>query len=945
MDAETFEDAAAAARRSREPAAYRAALELYAGDLLPEDRYETWAEESRGELRQLYLALLVEMSRICEEREDYEPAVEALRRVVSEEPTREEAHQGLMRLHALRGGRREAILQYERLRKYLFQKLQTEPDAASRRLYEDVLADRLPRAHPGLDTDTAETLQEAAGNHNLPNSPSSFVGRERDMVEIKRSLAMTQLLTLTGSGGSGKTRLALEVARDLVGIYPDGVWLVELAPLSDPALVPNAVAATLGVLDRPDLSLTDTLADSLGSRRILLVLDNCEHLIDACARLVDTLLRSCEHLRVLATSREALGIAGETNWLVPSLTVPDAGRLPAARSLPRYEAVRLFVERARSRLPAFELTSQNSRAVVEVCRRLDGIPLAIELATARMTALAVEQIAEKLEDSLKLLTGGSRTAEPRQQTLRAALAWSHDLLSEAERVTFRRLSVFAGGWTLEAAEEVCSASSAGRDEVLNLLSRLVDKSLVVASLAEAGGDGVPWYRMLEPVRQYGWEQLENAGETAQVRERHAGYYLVLAEEAEPGLIAAGQVAWLERLATEYGNLRAALNWCLDEEGAEPEVSARMGLRLAAAVGRFWGIRGPSEGREWLEKGLAKSGASPAPLRAKTLREAGFIAIYQLDPQAIAMLEESLDLFKELGDKMGQAISINYLQHAIGILGYRERVPTLRAEAEALLEEPLGDRRAAAHLQLTLGMMGMLGQGPEQGVVRIEEALALFREVGDLRSCAQCLTVMGIAAVGRGDAGLAARVYEDTLRLLRQLKDKIGIFYSLVGAAGVAVLRDRTARAARLFGAAEALRKAIGYPAQPLKQLTYDYEGFLATTRAGLGETAFEAAFSEGQAMSPERAIEYALSADEPAPSTASVPKESPPALSRREREVALLIARGLSNRRIAGELAISERTVTTHVDHILSKLGATSRARVAAWVVEQRLLPEEESPG
>jgi len=645
-------------------------------------------------------------------------------------------------------------------------------------------------------------------------------------------------------------------------------------------------------------------------------------------------------LRVLATSREALGVAGETNWLVPSLTVPDAGGLPATQSLARYEAVQLFLERARSRLPAFVLTSENAPAVVNVCRRLDGIPLAIELATARMTALAVEQIAERLEDSLGLLTTGSRTAAPRQRTLKATLAWSYELLSEPERKLFGRLSVFAGGWTLEAAEAVGAEPGARggieEDEVLDLLGRLVDKSLVVA---EAGAEeGAPRYKMLEPVRQYGWEQLE---ETEQVRERHASYYLALVEEAEPELIGAKQVAWLERLTTEYGNLRAALNWFLDEEGAEPEERARMGLRLAAALGRFWGHHGPSEGREWLEKGLAKSGASPASLRAKALNEAGFIAIYHLDPQALAMLEEALALFKELEDQSGQALSINYLAHTTGILANHERVTTLREEAEALLEEPVEDRRAAAHLHLTLGMMAIIEQDHEQVVIRIEEALALFREVKDVRSCAQCLTIMGIAAVGRGDARRAARVFEETLRLLRQLKDKIGTFYSLIGAAGVAVLRGQPIRAARLFGAADALRKAIGHPVQPLKQLNYDYEGFLATTRGALDETAFEAAFSEGQAMSPEQAIEYGLSADEPAPPAASVPEESSLALSPREREVALLIARGLTNRRIAEELMISQRTVTTHVDHILNKLGATSRAQVAAWIVEQRLLPED----
>jgi predicted ATPase/DNA-binding SARP family transcriptional activator/DNA-binding CsgD family transcriptional regulator len=940
VDAEVFEEAAATARRARDPAAYRAAVDLYAGELLPEDRYEGWAEERREGLRQTYLSLLLEMAVLYEERENYGPAIEALGKVVAEEPSHEGGRAGLVRLYALGGRRDQALKQYERLREHLRRELASEPNAASRRLYEEILADRFPPDHPPEEHPTQDA--DGTHRHNLPTPKTSFVGRERELVELKRALAMTRLLTLTGTGGCGKTRLALEVAKDLVSAYPDGVWLVELAPLSDPALVPDAVAAALGVRERPDLPLTATLVDALGSKRMLLVLDNCEHLIYACARLVDTLLSSCEHLRVLATSREALGVAGEDNWLVPSLMVPGAGYLPAIQSLAQYEAVQLYLERARSRLPAFALTPENAPAVVKVCRRLDGIPLAIELATARMTTLAVEEIAERLEDSLGLLTTGSRTAAPRQRTLKATLAWSYELLSKPERKLFERLSVFAGGWALEAAEAVGAGGSLEEDEVLDLLSKLVEKSLVVA---EASEDGAPRYRMLEPVRQYGWEKLAaSPWETEQLRERHARYYLALAEAAEPELVGAEQVEWLERLATEHGNLRAALHWCLNEEGARPEERARMGLRLPAALGRFWGNPGPSEGREWLEKGLAKSGSSPASLRAKALNEAGFIAIYHLDPRAIAMLEEALALFKELGDQSGQAISINYLAHTTGILANLGRITTLREEAEALLEEPLEDRWAAAHLHLTVGMMAIIESDYEQVVVRIEEALALFREVGDLRTCAQCLTIMGIGAVGRGDAGRAARVFEETLRLLRQLKDKIGTFYSLIGAAGVAVLRERPARAARLFGAADALRKAIGHPVQPLKQLNYDYEGYLATTRVALGVAGFEAAFSEGQSMSPEQAIEYALSADEPDPPVAPVPEEPPPTLSPREEEVANLIARGLSNRDIAGELSISERTVTTHVDHILNKLGATSRAQVAARIVEQRMLPEE-GPG
>jgi predicted ATPase len=378
------------------------------------------------------------------------------------------------------------------------------------------------------------------------------------MMEIKRHLAMTRLLTLTGVGGSGKTRLALEVARDLIGAYPDGVWVVELAPLSEGTLVPQAVARALGVKERPGEPLSDTLAEVLRTKQALVVLDNCEHLVEAVAQLVDVLLDACPSVRVLATSREVLGIAGEMKWLVSSLSVPDPRQRPTAEELERYESVRLFAERAHYRNPAFAVTPQNAQAVAQICERLDGIPLAIELAAARV-GLSVEQIVTRLDDSLKLLSTGSRTASARQRTLRGALDWSYDLLSDPERVLFGRLSVFAGGWTLEAAEAVGSGEGVKEDVVLDLLLGLVDKSLVVA---EATGEGGVRHRMLEPVRQYAREKLEEGGEAEEVRRRHATFFLTLAEEAEPGLRGPEDREWLECLETEHDNMRAALSWTL-----------------------------------------------------------------------------------------------------------------------------------------------------------------------------------------------------------------------------------------------------------------------------------------------------------------------------------------------------------------------------------------------
>jgi predicted ATPase/DNA-binding SARP family transcriptional activator/DNA-binding CsgD family transcriptional regulator len=937
VDVEAFEDATAAARRTREPAAYRVAIDLYAGELLPEDRYEEWTEERREELRQLYLALLVEVAGLYEEREEYELAVGALQRVATNEPTDEPAHVGLMRLYAMDGQRHRALRQYEQFREALQKGPGSEPGAQSRRLYGEIRAGRFPVAHPPAGGPSPDDRL-----HNLPAARTRFIGREQEMLEVKWLLSGTRLLTLSGAGGCGKTRLALQVARELVGSYPDGVWFVEVAAISDPALVPRAVTEALGVHEQPGRPLVDTLVDFLRSRQMLLVLDNCEHLIYACARLADTLLNSCARLRVLATSREALGVAGEANWLVPSLTVPDAVRLPAVQGLTQYEAVGLFVDRTRSRLPTFVLTPENARAVVEICRRLDGIPLAIELATARIGALAVEQVAQRLEDSLGLLTGGSWTAEPRQQTLRATLDWSYELLGEPERKLFGRLSVFAGGWTLESAEAVGAGSGIKQGEVLDLLSRLVDKSLVVS---EAGAvEGALRYRMLEPIRQYGHERLEASGEADAARRRHAAWFLALAERAEPELREQG--AWLQRLGTEHGNLRAALQWSLSPEGPAPEVRAEMGLRLAAALaqGRFWSAYGPGEGVEWLERALARSSASPKSVRAKALSEAGWMAAWRGDFQrGVALLEENLTISKELEDKPGIAAALTQLGNTVLHLGDRGRVEVLREEAEALRRE-LVDRRAIAWLLLFLGQAALDRDGYERAVALLEEGLALFRELGDMRGIGMCLCSLGLTALEQGDSERAAALLEDALRVLRELRDKVGTLYCLLGAAGVASSRGQPARAARLWGATEAMRETIGLTLSPFHSSHYDYEGHLAAARSLLDEAAWEAAWADGRAMTPEQAIEYALGTGGEPP-TVSAPQQEPSVgghpviLTRREREVAALVAQGLSNRRIAEELVLSEHTVATHVREILKKSGFHSRAQIAARATEQQPLP------
>jgi predicted ATPase/DNA-binding SARP family transcriptional activator/DNA-binding CsgD family transcriptional regulator len=980
VDVEAFEAATAAARRSRDPTAYRAALRLYAGELLPEDRYEEWAEEPRTELRQIYLALLVEMAASCEERGDFGSAIDTLRQAVSEEPAHEEAHAHLMRLYAGSGQRYQALRQYEQLREALRQRFGAEPGEASRSLHEEIVAGRSPIAHSPFSQEVSERPRDAH-QHNIPATLSSFVGREREMVEIERALAMTRLLTLTGAGGSGKTRLALEVARELAGTYPSGAWLVELAPLSERELVPQAVAAALGVSERSERSeqpFIPSLIDALRSKGLLLVLDNCEHLVDACAHLAEVLLGSCPDLRILATSRETLGVEGELVWRVDPLPVPDvdhdAHLTLTNEELERYDAVRLFVERAKLRSPHFELTARNAEAVAQICRGLEGMPLAIELAAARVATMSPEQIAARLEDSLGLLTTGSRTAPLRQRSLRAALRWGHDLLSESERRLFARLSVFVGGFSLEAAEAVASGPGIAEDEVLDPLSGLVDKSLMGA---EATGEGEVRYGMLEPVRQYARERLEESGEADDLRSRHAAYFFAKAEAAEPELLGPQQPKWLRELEQEHGNIRAALSWSL-ERGDE------LGLQLAALLGRFWYARGLlSEGRKWLEDGLTVVGsAASAPVRAKALGEAGFLAEFQGDfDQARVAHEASLDIYRRLGNERGVALCLRNLGSVASSQGHYERATELLLESLTLLRRS-GTNTDVVRVLTTLGTLAISRGEHARAVAWFEEALSLARKTGDVMMVAVSLNNLGHAALLRGDAERATALFEESLARDREVGEAHGVAIVLINLglaalarrdhvqatklllesltvlreaesrllkvawletmAGVAGVQGQAQRAARLWGAAQSLRAVLGTPL-PEDELAM-LEPHLTTARSLVDEETWDIARTEGRAMTSDQAVEYALSGADVEPRVSPTPKRRPSvgvppnALTGREEEVAALVTQGMSNRQIAQKLYLSERTIEHHVSKILRKLDLTSRTEIASWATQQRLI-------
>jgi len=748
--------------------------------------------------------------------------------------------------------------------------------------------------HPSLPAEfpPLRSLSNPALPNNLPQQVTSFIGREKEIAEVKALLGKTRLLTLIGSGGGGKTRLGLQVAADLLEGVGDGVWLVELAPLTDRNLVAQTVANVLGVREEMGRPLQQTLVDYLKARKLLLLLDNCEHLLDVCTRLADTLLQNCPEVQILATSREPMGIVGEQTFRVPSLSLPPQPTGVTAESVGQYEAVRLFVERATAVQPVFTIT--NAPALAQLCVRLDGIPLAIELAAARVRSLSVQEINGKLDNRFRLLTGGSRTALPRQQTLRALIDWSYDLLQEPEKRLLRRLAVFAGGWTLEAAEQVCVGDTGGVEErgqpdeaaeTLDLLTSLADKSLVVAEPQE----GRARYRLLESVRQYAHDRLVEEGTFEVMRSRHQAFYQALAEEAEPKLLGPEQAAWLERLEREHDNLRTALEWPGDAEAA---------LRIAGALWRFWQVRGYfQEGRERLSAALAGAPASiPPPIRAKALNGAGVLARSQGDYDAArAWVKESVDLYREAGDKLGIATSLTNL----GLIAYAQgdysEARTLHADSLALRRE-LGDKRGIATSLNNLGLVtleqgdhiaaqamyfeavglyrdlgdkgGMASALNNEGNVAhnlgdfvtaraiYEESLALRRELGDRQGVATSLINLGSVAQKQGDFASAHRMHAESLTLFRELGHRVGIAYALGAFGSLASAQQQYSRATRLWGAAHTLRELLDAPLSPSESAEYDQE--FAHTRSALSETDFRLAWSEGSAFTLDHAIDYAL---------------------------------------------------------------------------------------
>jgi len=737
--------------------------------------FDEWAFfEAEGLRRDLAAALETLVRCQCEQGQA-EAAIPFARRWLALDPLNEAVHRQLMQVYAQAGQHSAALRQYQECARILRDEVGDEPQPETTALYE-----RLKTAGARRN-ETTPSIAIPRMRSNLPAQLTSFIGREQELAELKRLLITavdgarqgsesrtTRLVTLTGPGGTGKTRLSLHVAADLLAAFPDGVWLVELAPLVDPVLVPQTAAVAVGLREELGRPILDTLLGHLRAKIALLLLDNCEHLVAACAQLGEMLLRQCPDVRILASSREALGVPGEIVYRVPSLAFPPP-QSPVAdvQSLLHYESTRLFGARASAALPGFTLTQDNAAAVAQICYRLDGIPLAIELAAARVALLRVEQIAARLDDRFRLLTGGSRTALPRHQTLRASIDWSYDLLPEPERVLLQRLSVFAGGWTLEAAEAVCGtlclegwAASHGHEsppppsphsdtstlDVLDLLTQLVNKSLVIVE-REQGEE--TRYRLLETIRQYVREKLLEAGaaEAEQVRDRHLDYFLSLAERAEPELIGPQQLGWLNRLEGELDNLRVALGWSLERD-------AEAGVRLASALGGFWEAHGYfRDGYKWLAQLLLRPAAvSRTAVRAKALMVQSGLIIWRDFGRGCSLAEESLALYREMGDRQGVARSISILGMGACLQDDYALARSRLAESLALYRA-LGDKLGIADVLSALGSFAD-NQDYLRARAYLEESLAIYRELGHLAGIGSTLSSLGMLALWQGDYTLA-----------------------------------------------------------------------------------------------------------------------------------------------------------------------------------------------
>ncbi|MEO7351618.1 MAG: LuxR C-terminal-related transcriptional regulator [Marmoricola sp.] len=768
-----------------------------------------------------------------------------------------------------------------------------------------------------------------SGRGALPAELTSFVGRRRELTETRRLLASCRLLTLTGVGGVGKTRLAMRMAAEVRRTFPDGVWFVELAALHDPQLLAHTLANALE-LRQVSADPTADLASYLEPQQLLVVLDNCEHLTDECAVLASKLLAAAPGLRILATSRHVLGVEGEQILSVPPLSVPEADREVLVGDATQFESVTLFLDRAGAVAPGFEIVDDNRATVVELCRRLDGIPLAIELAAVWLRILSPTQILDRLEDRFQLLTSGRRAAPARQQALDATVGWSFDLCSPAEQLMWARLSVFSGGFDLDAAEAVCSGDGILRDDVLGLVAGLVNKSIVVRQ--QATDHSAAWYQMLETIRQYGAERLLDHDQMQPVQTRHRDHYRSLAAQFAAECFSPQQAEWFVRLRREHDNLRAALEFCLSEPGEAP-----IALDIAAPMWNFWFAGFLREGHRYLIRALALA-TEPTPSRATALWATGYLAMFAGEfGQTGEMMDAASELAERFDDDLLRARIKEGRGHAKLYQGDLLAAVEVLEEARAGFQSvgnPLGEFDT---LILLSAAMFFLDDPRVDEFSR--QALALAEHHGALSSKAYALWSVGIALWRAGEHGQATQSLRDCVRLFQTMHDLTGISFGVQALSWCAAAAAPDERATRLLGASQAVWRTSGAKVDESNAYGLIDQRSQATAREALSAARFEQAFAEGASYSLEQAVALALDEDAPPTDRPSLTRLSPGApggLTPRELEIAQLLAEGLSNKDIAARLVISLRTAETHVDRILGKLGFTSRLQVVGWMAEQQ---------
>lgn len=757
----------------------------------------------------------------------------------------------------------------------------------------------------------------------LPAELTSFIGRRGDRTELKRHLEESRLLTLTGFGGVGKTRLALRVATELRRAFTDGVTFVSLGEVNDPAWLPDTIASALGMQGRSTRTAPGSLVEYLGSREVLLVLDNCEHLVDEVAMLVDTLLRTCPRLRILATSREPLRATGESVHPVSPLTFPGHNETQQA-SLHEFEAVSLFLDRAAAAMPGFSLTADNRKAIADICHKLEGIPLALELAAVRLRAMSARELAHHLTDRWDLLTRGTRNAPERQKTMAACIEWSFELCTEIERDVWANLAVFAGGFELDAAQAVCVVPDSG--DLPDVLLSLVDKSILTA---EASGSATR-YRMLPPLRHRGFQRLRELGGIAQARRAHRDFFVGLAERAEREWLGPNQIEWINRLRRELGNMRSALEFCFDEpDEAEP------GLRMGASLLEFGLAEGLFRpGRTWFER-LLPQVPELTMTKALALRTACWWASMQGDLEsARALAAEGCDLASSLGEP---ATTLFTQTRAFVAMFSGDA-----AAATTLFEQALtrfrasGNNSQEAHTLALLALAYTFAGDPDSALARHEECLGITQPAGESWYRSYSLWIAGLATWAAGDVDRAIALERESLVLKRAMREKLGIGLGLEALAWIVATTDPQ-RATVLLGAAQSEWEATETSTNALPGLYAYHEHCVAELRSALAPELFETKWSEGAELSLDDAIELAL-AERPQTrrrKVGSTKKSTEGGLTRRETQIAELVGQGLGNREIASTLVISKRTAETHVEHILAKLGFTSRNQIVRWVSDQ----------